>query len=1091
MSDQQAREQALDISQSFIVQAPAGSGKTELLIQRYLALLASVTSPKQILAITFTRKAAAEMRHRVSQALHTAATQPLPEAAHHQCTWQLARQALQQDRQYQWGLLDYPQQMQMMTIDALCAQLNQHMPVSAANQGGQTTERAWPLYQAAAEALLEELDDSALGQAIGRLIRYLDNNLSYAVEHLSLMLARRDQWLPTLSATSSQGLRIQLEATLQAIVESHIQALAERLPLQAELSSVLSFADSQLSEPLYAGLANFTAIDASSLTSWQALANLLLTKDGSWRKSFTKRQGFPASSGAPTEFKSLYADKKAELLACVQTIQQTPRLQLALRSVLTCPSSHYNDQQWQMVEDLLSLLPRLCAHLQLVFNERGQIDFTAVSLGAMQALGGLGDPSELALALDYRIQHILVDEYQDTSVTQQTLLTSLTRGWQPGDDRSLFLVGDPMQSIYRFRQADVGLFLQAQQHGIGDIRLRFLQLQRNFRSAPLLIDWFNQAFRDIFPAQDDIEQGAVAYSAAMTGREPSDGGVNCHWQADDRALLELIARLREDHPQDSIAILVRSRGHLQDTLSLLHQQQIPFNALEIQRLADQPVVMDLMALTELLLMPERHQAWLQVLRAPWCGLSLADLLVLVQHESDLYQLATTDQWQSCNLSELGQQQLTRVLPILSHAFSQRDRLALADWIKQTWLQLSGPTTLTQPAALMHAQRFLEKLEQLADTTFELDWQTLHNEISQAYADHLATSNNPIQVMTIHRAKGLEFDHVLIPGIERATRSNSAQLLWCNTIQPYNQLLLCPLKPTHSDVDAIGRYLQSLESQKQHYEDARLLYVAATRAREQLHWLAACPQPTEDAPAAARSFLAQLLVGIQATDCVTHHQHAAEPQILPRKAVLKQQLTCLPADWQSPLALTTAPVVATPALGEWQVARYHQQVIGTVLHACLQHFDLDMQVVALKNWAICQLNAQGLRDAAVVWLHLAAALEAMQQNARGRWILTAHTDADNELEVYHQGQKLVIDRTFMAEGVRWIIDYKTTQPHQGELLEDFYAAQQDQYRDQLNRYAAALAALDSETPIKLGLYFPMNQGWIEWDYDQAPVKHAPC
>ena len=124
----------------------------------------------------------------------------------------------------------------------------------------------------------------------------------------------------------------------------------------------------------------------------------------------------------------------------------------------------------------------LVAQLQVVFKERGSVDFSAISLAALTALGTDDAPTDLALYFDVKLRHILVDEFQDTSITQHNLLRKLTAGWETNDGRSLFVVGDPMQSIYRFRQAEVGLFLQSQLQGIGNIQLKPLQLTVNFRS---------------------------------------------------------------------------------------------------------------------------------------------------------------------------------------------------------------------------------------------------------------------------------------------------------------------------------------------------------------------------------------------------------------------------------------------------------------------------------------------------------------------------------------------------------------------------------------------------------------------------------
>src|SRR5439155_5619839 len=132
----------------------------------------------------------------------------------------------------------------------------------------------------------------------------------------------------------------------------------------------------------------------------------------------------------------------------------------------------------------------------VIFAERAEADFTEFAQGAVRALGTPEAPSDLLLALDYRIRHVLVDEFQDTSISQWELLERLTAGWQQGDGRTLFVVGDPMQSIYRFREAEVGLFLRARREGLGtaglpNVALEPLTLETNFRSQAGIVDWVN------------------------------------------------------------------------------------------------------------------------------------------------------------------------------------------------------------------------------------------------------------------------------------------------------------------------------------------------------------------------------------------------------------------------------------------------------------------------------------------------------------------------------------------------------------------------------------------------------------------------
>ena len=161
MSDRQARKKALDVSRSFIVQAPAGSGKTELLIQRYLALLPTVEEPEQIIAITFTRKAAAEMRGRVLESLRNAAAGKMPTESHEQTTHRLALQALTRDKEKDWNLIKQPQRLRINTLDALNVWLAQKLPLLSGGVAGASLleTSAQELYSLAAQRVLYQLGD--------------------------------------------------------------------------------------------------------------------------------------------------------------------------------------------------------------------------------------------------------------------------------------------------------------------------------------------------------------------------------------------------------------------------------------------------------------------------------------------------------------------------------------------------------------------------------------------------------------------------------------------------------------------------------------------------------------------------------------------------------------------------------------------------------------------------------------------------------------------------------------------------------------------------------------------------------------------
>src|SRR5690606_7037689 len=163
VSDAHIRERALDPTESFIVQAPAGSGKTELLIRRYLTLLAHVDEPEQIVAITFTRKAAAEMRQRVAQALVDASAAEVSSQPHREATLAIARRVLERSRARGWALPDHAERLWIETVDALNARLARQLPVLAGGvSGAGVVDDASELYRVAARRTVDALTDPSL-----------------------------------------------------------------------------------------------------------------------------------------------------------------------------------------------------------------------------------------------------------------------------------------------------------------------------------------------------------------------------------------------------------------------------------------------------------------------------------------------------------------------------------------------------------------------------------------------------------------------------------------------------------------------------------------------------------------------------------------------------------------------------------------------------------------------------------------------------------------------------------------------------------------------------------------------------------------
>ena len=1124
--DMDQRRIALDPARSFIVQAPAGSGKTELLIQRYLVLLSTVQRPEEIAAITFTRKAAAEMQKRVLQALDSARNSPRPDEPHEALTWQHARAALEQDEKLGWKLQASSARLRIQTIDSLSASLTRQMPVlSRFGAQPESVEDAGALYTEAASNTLSLLEEDAPAAAdVAALLSHLDNNAAVAEDLLAGMLARRDHWMRNLSGAYD---RDALEAGLAAIVREALANVRMVLPerFADELLALADYSAQNLAQagtqsPIHAcaGLTQLPGAGEADIQGWLGIAELLLTKTGAWRKTVNVSHGFPPGKDKEAKARAQqFKDRHAAMVAELSTVEA---LSDALALLRMLPPPRYNETQWQALGAIVQLLPLAVAELKLVFAARGQVDFVEIAQGALTALGTEDAPTDLLLSLDYRIRHVLVDEFQDTSFTQFGLLERLTAGWQRDDGRTLFLVGDPMQSIYRFREAEVGLFLRARRQGIGTVELEPLTLSANFRSQAGIVEWVNDAFSRIMPRAESVSAGAVPYTPSHPVHPSQPDAVQMHpfFDADAeqeaRRVVELVKSAQARNPDGTIAVLVRGRSHLQAIVPQLNRSELRFRAIEIEPLGHRQVVQDLLALTRALAHPADRSAWLAVLRAPWCGLTLADLVVLAEGDfgTTVWEL-TENEDRVRHLSADGRWRLARASRIFERCLEQRFRASLRETVEGAWLALGGPACVEHTTDLEDAEIYLQYLEDVEEAGGVADLVAFEEGLAKLFAlpDLDARDTDP-QILTIHKAKGLEFDTVIVPGLGRRPRYPEPSLfLWARRVAVGGddgaaQLLLAPIKQTGVDADPIYGYLARLDRERERYEQARLLYVAATRAKKHLHLLGHAIPEDRDGAVEVRSptkdsLLETLWPAVEGVFLRAAVSLSPERMLQPPASpagqgvgVLDQNLRRLPPDWSLPAlspAVNWTPLHEQDRLGEeiefsWvgETARH----IGSVVHRWLQRIAED----EMKGWDRTHLEnmrkafrdelaMRGIPESEIeaATTRVVSALGNSLEDARGRWLLGPHREARNEFRmtalIDGERRNLVIDRTFIdQEGKRRIVDYKTSS-HEGADVEGFLDQERERYRRQLDRYALALGADESD----LGLYFPLLSGWREW------------
>ena len=1109
MSDQRQRLAAVDPGRSVIVQAPAGSGKTTLLVERYLALLGVVEEPEEILAITFTRKAAAEMRKRVLDLLDPDVDAIEP---HQKAAAEKARAIA--DKVARWNLAANPQRLMIRTIDSFSHYLARTMPVaSRLGPVPQPADNTGALYRRAARRVLEALggDDasSGFGADLEQLLLWRDHRTQDIEDLLVSLLGKREQWLRVLGVTGRPD-RETFEGVLRDVVVDSLAQARKQLDAALaaihtdgeEIAHLLRFAaDTLAAEGRASDIRKFgeeeglPTADPGHLPQWQALAEAFLTKTGTWRKSVMITTGFPPKTPQKARFEEL-----------LDSLAGNDELAEKLHRARGLPDPRYSDEEWQGLGALIRVLERAAVELELVFAEAGQTDFTGLSRAALQ---GLGDEdsgfSDLGLYLDRRISHILVDEYQDTNWAQFHLLEKLTHGWQPGDGRTLFVVGDPMQSIYRFREAEVGLFMRSRDRGLGGLTLDSLRLDQNFRSKSEIVDWVNGTLGPAFPVTEDIAAGAVAYARSEAGRGPG-GRVETLACPDARREAEAIAdrvgrALAEnvDDPDYKAAIIVRARSHLADILPALKARGIPFRAVKLDPLASRPVVQDLLALARAIGFAADRAALLAVLRSPVCGLTLADLHALAGDGADPLDDDALDR-----LDPDGRARAKRVYSALAAARDLVGKRTLRDRVEGAWRRLGGPHCLQNRASeLAEARLLLDTLEAAEEQGLLEDWNDFEELLDQAFTEgDPADEAVKLEIMTMHGAKGLEWDLVVLPALDRGTGGNDRELLYWLPFTPQEgdeQVLLAPLRAAwQSDNTPLIDLIRSEQKTRDAFENQRLLYVAGTRARRHLV-VSGVLDPARDSVKPAAGSLMELLWP-QAGGGFLESLESCEPEAPGQGRDIAagqsdnmpdQSIRRVPADWQPPLESALAWTPKLPPHEreveiEFNWAGAQARRTGTVLHSLLER----VGKIGIENLAPAErrrlveripglLRALGAGpetlDATATLV--AKTFESTLDSETGRWILSGkHADAACELALSGRidGKLInaVIDRTFIDEtGTRWIIDYKSGYRAGGDV-EGFLAEEAARYETQLGLYRKLFEQM-GETDIRTALYLPRH------------------
>jgi ATP-dependent exoDNAse (exonuclease V) beta subunit len=909
--------------------------------------------------------------------------------------------------------------------------------------------------------------------------------------------------------------------------------------------------------------------------AYACLAELLLTKDGAVRTQIDVRNGFPADRKR----------EKERMKALLQQLRDEPAIVESLHAAREIPPARYTAADWEIVRACFTLLRHAAAELKVIFAEAGTVDFIEVAHLAQHVLREAdSSPSDAAIALADTIHHLLIDEFQDTSRRQHALVASLVAAWPDAAERSLFVVGDPMQSIYSFRDADAELFPRVQVTGLElpndePLVLDFVELTSNFRSAPDLVSALNDNFEKIFAREDGSGvQFSIAHPARLTA-DPEGNALHVHVEfipqlpyggatsadalrqkdecrrlreAAQAAQVEEIVALIRSHSdklqsarahekQYRIAVLGRARSALTPVAAALRNAGIRYRAVDLEPLAERPEVLDAIALARALLLPEDRVAWLGVLRAPWCGLSLEDLHRLTSGDDPELLCRPVPQLmaeRSALLSESGQRAVTRVLRV-SREFSAlraaHSASALGTLVEQAWLGLGGEACV-DATALTNLRLLWSCLDRLTAGVPGLLAQELDGALARLMAqpDPQAESDYGVQLMTIHKSKGLEFEVVIVPDLQaKGATSQSKLLSWLERglaapgeDDELTEFLIAPVQSKGEDRGKAKVWVDRMSRARETQEMRRILYVAATRARQELHLFARPAYKSADSefslcgpgsgllstawPAVEGGVVARFEAwrAAQETEVLSLAAAAQENVVqmpVPRKPAI---LRHLPDDFEAAIpARATGASASMVANAEAVLYRRHEggavsRALGSAIHALLEHTadlrakmtaqDARRALPACAPGTIALIRAAGMSRQQAEELAgqaVSSVLRAMDDPI-AEWILAPHPEAASETQwtgvIDGVARTVRADRVFRAGNVPrtesgsvwWVVDYKTA--HAEGETETLLAKLRPLFAPQLETYAQFLRKLHgADIEVRAGLYYPRLLAFDWW------------
>lgn len=1113
--DHRARELALDVTQSHHVEAPAGSGKTMLLVARFIKLLSCVSHPHEILALTFTNKAAGEMKTRIVSLLQKADSGLQPADDLEATLFESAREALTHHEAHRFLLLS-PEGLRVMTFHGFCYTLVKRAPLEAGVQPGSLVldeEEQDPILDESVRRMVHDLvsmPEGALERKAfeNRLLR-LNNRLPALVNEIKDLVRKRDLFFDIVQALrlhpNLDDLEKALAHRMAGVVEGFLKETAEAFagtPLYQNWEGFWHHLKETGAQNVNDLPADLPATTWKDLNTWKAMAEVLTTKNGRPRQLTGPAMGGFYKGFTKGPYGELVTGLSPVVTRLLSGLQDLPGPDAVLMDV-------------GALADLIILVAQGITTYERICRHRHLLDFVGLEQSALRTLGE-DTPSDLQLFLDYRVQQILVDEFQDTNRSQWTLIQRLCAGWTPGDGRTVFLVGDPKQSVYAFRKAEVRLFLEAKKgipvSGQGLLPIKNIQLKSNFRSKAPLVAWINRVFSQTVMADPKAAFDEVPFQPSTAyPEEPNDpysppvslnvfykdGMVPSPAESEARWLAQNVRHYSENTAGDNIGILLFARNRLPFYLDALRQVGLPVRVKEGLKIAEQPEVVHLYQIATALSRPHDDLAWASLIRSPWVWVNSTRLL-------EIANMSPTVWSQKFRVAAEHDPELRRVHDALRMGRRRVGRDSLAEVIRSVWMALDGPQGVASrfgAEGVANCLLFLEVLESVDAGIPEETLLRLDRALETLYAPEAPEAAGvPVDLMTVHAAKGLEFDAVFLPFLDwspLAGGQHPPYLLERSSEPPHLPLMAMGPDRRLGEPDAGYPLLKRLTNGRRIGEAKRLLYVGMTRARKVL-FLSGLARHTKDELTWRKDTpLAWILEHIADDDAqiVSPSLNPQGPGMAPGKGKqLKPLPDPIPFEPQPLAYRTEAPseLVGDLAL-EKDVGKgdaepgEHAAVRGIVTHRLIQTFwhegtlpDAEKIAAAIAAEGVNLDAAKGMAQ------EVAGELKACQKESFFQWLLDrSRPVGQSEFALEAVGgegtiQTGILDFVRQDDDHWWIVDFKTSRPKTGQAEAEFIEEQVEYYRPQLTAYQDMLAKTSGigMAQVRKGLYFTNLQQWHE-------------